>query len=175
MECAKPIWQCDYQSIDPHHCTPLALWSVPLCHPYTDNDESSALLCGTARRCCCQVETGLGGPKVIRHHILPDEARFLPGRTKALVVTVLDREDGLRIGCLSYAPKTEWEDPAPQPLATFDISMASVPGWDPEVRPWGGLRGAPVYFDEESGRMCFLLRRTAINQDGAAILVLDFI
>ncbi|KAG8927653.1 hypothetical protein FRC01_007125 [Tulasnella sp. 417] len=45
-ESATPLWQYHALMMDDHYCIPFEIWSLPLCHPRSDSDESGALLCG---------------------------------------------------------------------------------------------------------------------------------
>lgn len=175
MELAAPLWQYHHQSIGDHTCLPFEIWSLPLCHPYTDSDESSALICGLGPSCCYRVANGPEGPEILGHQSLPDGSRFIPGRTKAMVIMTLDAEDGLRIGCLSYAPRMELEGSSPQSYKTFDICTPQALGWELKGRPRPSLSSSQVYFDEESGRMCFLSMDTFLGRHEAGLFMLDFV
>lgn len=172
-EYAPPLWQYKHQSMhmSDHTCAPVKIWALPLCNTHTDLDESSALVGGLNPSCCYRVAMGPAGPKVFGHQMLSDAFCFFPGRTRALV-TKLDGKEGLRIGCLSHATKKEWESLSPQPYRTFDISTAQVPLWGLKGKPSSTARG--VYWDEETGRMCFLPRNTLLGPK-AGVLVLDFV
>lgn len=158
-----------------HMCDPFSIWSLPLCHPHTNTDDSSALICSRGRQCCYRVAIGTNGLKLFDHHMLPavPGSRFLPGRTWAMAITPLVDEDGFRIGCIRYAPMMEGESDSPQSYATFDISAANVPGWASNARLSSRFSASQIYFNEESGRICFF--HTAVAQHEAPVFVLDLV
>lgn len=174
-EYITPLWRRDFGLTGGHMCDPLSIWSLPLCHPHTDTDDSSALICSKGRQCCYRVATGSEGLKLFDHHMLPAVfgRRFNPGRTWAMVTTPLVDEDGFRIGCIRYAPMMEWENDSLQSYGTFDIAAANLPGWASNTRLSSRFSASQVYFNEESGRICFL--HAAVAQHEATIFVLDLI
>lgn len=133
------------------------------------------MIYGFLSGCCYRVDAGSEGPNISGHQIFPAVSNFLPGRTRALAITPLDNEDGLRIGCLSYAPEVESRSLSPQPYGTFDLSKADVSGREQRGIPGVVLNTSWVYFDEESGRMCFLLTEMFPQGDGTGVFVLDFV
>ncbi|KIO19800.1 hypothetical protein M407DRAFT_144718 [Tulasnella calospora MUT 4182] len=175
-ERTTPLWRYCYNYIGVSHiCHPMSIWSLSSCHPYTNTDGSTAVLCIRGSWCCYHVAIeSVEGPNIFDHQMF-SESEYVPDRTWALVVAELNHDDGLRIGCLRYAPEMQWESDSPQSYATFDISTANVPGWASETRPSGCLRDGQVYFSEESGRICILSKDTSLFRQEVTVFVLDFI
>lgn len=171
-KCTTPLWQYRHP-IGSHICNPYRVWSIPLCHPHTNVNESSALIYGLLSGCCYRVDAGSKGPTISGHQVFPAVSNFLPGRTRALAITPLDNEDGLHIGCLSYSPVKSEGSPL-QPYGTFDISKADVSARQRRGLPGVILNTSQVYFDEESGIMCFLLTDISPHGNGIGVFVLDF-
>lgn len=175
-EYATPIWQYPQEPIAGHICNPSDLWPLPLCHPHADNHESNALLYSQARQCYHHLAMGPERPRVVDHRFLPDWSTFIPGRTRAVVVTSLEYEDGSRIGCISYATKSEDVGSTSPSYETFDLTTADVVGLDlGNGRRTNRLRDFRPCFDEESGRMCFVLTDTYNTSTEIIVLVLDFV
>ncbi|KIO19798.1 hypothetical protein M407DRAFT_30544 [Tulasnella calospora MUT 4182] len=161
----------EFQTVD-HLNQPLPMeYTTPLWQYQYPLGDGHLRGCG----CCYRVAMGSEGPKILGHQMLPDGSRFLPGRTGALVATPLDGEDGLRIGCLRYAPETEWKSDSPQSYATFDVSTANLPGWASDTRPSRCLNSGQIHFNEEGGRICILSKDTSLFRQEATVFVLDVI
>lgn len=90
-------------------------------------------------------------------------------------MVILGLERGLNIGCLSYAATMDRGSPSPQSYETFDITTPQIPGLDLNKRPRVCIGASQVYFDEESGKMCFLSMDSFLGQHDAGLFVLDFV
>lgn len=178
-EYATPIWQYPQEPIPGHSCSPSAVWPLPLCHPHADTDESNALIYSRATRCYRRLAIGPKGSRILDHRSLPDWSTFIPGRTRAVIVTLFDNGEGSRIGCISYATKSEDLGSTSPFYETFDLTTADLPGLpvgvgDTVLPNWLG-RNFQTCFDEQSGRLCFVPRHTSHYAAEMIALVLDFV
>lgn len=176
MEYATPLWRYDAEQMGFRGRPPLTVFPLPSSESLADSDESCILLVAPYRRTYGRAILGPDGMRFFGLVDLQASSTFIYSQTKALIIHLFS--DGCYVNCYSYAANLDKNGPTLRSHGTFRLHTYDVPNLAHPHRPRDRFQDEyfRVYFDEESGRICFFMTNPAFsNFPEYDIVIVDFV